>query len=173
MGPDDGPAAAATRSADEALVARLLEVIAGRAPLSEAERLLAPDVISHMDRFTVTGIRVWMDWLEFLLSKAEGSVTVDVDRMVTNADGSVTAFGGLRPARTPLSSRQEHQATYRVHSGRIAEIWTTRGNYEMIFGPKVRHPVRWLLVLLEMAVWRRLPWRSRAPIPPPRRGDAV
>ena len=154
-------------------MARLLDVICGRAPLSEAEHLLAPDVISHMDRFTVRGTRVWKDWLEFLLSNAEGSVTVDVDRMVTNADGSITAFGGLRPARSPLPSRQEHQATYRVQNGRIVEIWTTRGNYEMIFGPKVRHPVRWLFVLLEMAVWRRLPWRSRASIPHPRRGDAV
>jgi hypothetical protein len=36
----------------------------------------------------------------------------------------------------------------------------------MIFGPKVRHPVRWLLVLLEMAIWRRLPSRRRAQIPP-------
>lgn len=154
-------------------MARLIDVIAGRAPLSDAEHLLAPDVVSHMDRFTVTGTRVWRDWLEFLLSKAEGSVTVDVGRMVTNADGSITAYGGLRPARLPLSSRQEHRATYRVENGRIVEIWTTRGNYEMIFGPKVRHPVRWLFVLLEMAVWRRLPWRSRAPIPHPRRGDAV
>ena len=154
-------------------MARLLAVIGGRAPLSEAEHLLAPDVISHMDRFTVRGTRVWMDWLEFLLSKSEGSVTVDVDRLVTNADGSITAFGGLRPERSPLSSRQEHQATYRARNGRIVEIWTTRGNYEMFFGPKVRHPVRWLFVLLEMAVWRRLPWRSRTLIPHPRRGDAV
>jgi hypothetical protein len=160
--PDDGPVAGATRSADEALVARLVEVIGGAAPLSEAERLLAPDVISHMDRFTVRGIGVWMDWLEFLLSKSGGGVTVDVGRMVTNADGSITVFGVLRPARSPLSSRQEHQATYRVQDGRIAEIWTTRGSYEMIFGPQVRHPVRWLFVLLEMAVWRRLPWGSRA-----------
>jgi hypothetical protein len=36
----------------------------------------------------------------------------------------------------------------------------------MIFGPEVRHPVRWLLVLLEMAIWRRLPSRRRAQIPP-------
>ena len=153
-------------------MARLVDVIGGRAPMSEAEQLLAPDVVSHMDGFTVTGTGVWLDWLGFLLSKSDGSVTVDLHRLVTNADGSITAFGGLRPARSPLSCRQEHQASYRVENGRVAEIWTTRGNYEMIFGPKVRHPVRWLFVLLEMAVWRRLPWR-RAMIPHPRRGDAV
>ena len=154
------------RSADEALVVRLLAVISGDAPMAEAEQLLAPDVISHMDQWTVRGITVWYDWLEFLLSNVEGNVTVVLDRLVTREDGTITAYGNLRTANPPFSSRQEHQATYRLENGRIVEVWTTRGNYEMIFGPKVRHPVRWLLVLLEMAIWRRLPWRRRAVIPP-------
>ena len=154
------------RSADEALVVRLLAVISGEAPMGEAEQLLAPDVISHMDQWTVRGITVWYDWLEFLLSKAEGNVTVVLDRLVTREDGTITAYGNLRTVNAPFSSRQEHQATYRLENGRIVEVWTTRGNYEMIFGPKVRHPVRWLLVLLEMAIWRRLPSRRRAQIPP-------
>ena len=154
------------RSADEALVVRLLAVISGDAPMAEAEQLLAPDVISHMDQWTVRGITVWYDWLEFLRSKVEGHVTVVLDRLVTREDGTITAYGNLRTANAPFASRQEHQATYRLENGRIVEVWTTRGNYEMIFGPKVRHPVLWLLVLLEMAIWRRLPWRSRAWIPP-------
>lgn len=156
------------RSPDEALVVQLLDVISGRAPMADAERLLAPDVISHMDQWTVRGTRVWYDWLEFILSKAKGNVAVELDRIVRNGDGTLTAYGWLRSEGAPLSRRQEHHATYRVTDGRIAEVWTTRGNYEMIFGPKVRHPVRWLLVLVEMAIWRRLPWRSRAVIPPQR-----
>ena len=135
------------RSADEALVVRLLAVISGEAPMGEAEQLLAPDVISHMDQWTVRGITVWYDWLEFLLSKVEGHVTVVLDRLVTREDGTITAYGNLRTANAPFASRQEHQATYRLENGRIVEVWTTRGNYEMIFGPKVRHPVLWLLVL--------------------------
>jgi hypothetical protein len=154
------------RSADEALVVRLLAVISGEAPLAEAEHLLAPDVISHMDQWTVRGVTVWYDWLEFLLSKVEGNVTVVLDRLVTREDGTITAYGNLRTANAPCASRQEHQATYRLENGRIVEVWTTRGNYEMIFGRKVHHPVRWLLVLVEMAIWRRLPWRRRARIPP-------
>ena len=156
------------RSADEALVVRLLAVISGEVPMEEAEQLLAPDVISHMDRWTVRGTAVWYDWLDFLRSKTKRGVTAELDRMVSNGNGTITAYGGLRPADSPLSSRQEHHAIYRVKDGRIAEVWTTRGNYEMIFGPKVRHPVRWLLVLVEMAIWRRLPWRRRAVIPPQR-----
>jgi hypothetical protein len=166
VAPPDTSGFVSPRSADEALVVRLLAVISGDAPMAEAEQLLAPDVISHMDRWTVRGTAVWYDWLAFLRAKARGNVTAGLDRMVTHRDGTITAYGNLQAARAPLSRRQEHHATYRLENGRIAEVWTTRGNYEMIFGRKVRHPVLWLLVLLEMAIWRRLPWRSRARIPP-------
>jgi len=36
----------------------------------------------------------------------------------------------------------------------------------------VRHPLSWTIVLLEMAVWRRLPWRRRAR-PSPRTEESV
>ena len=168
MEPSGAIAAASSRSDEEALVARLLAVISGDAPMTDAEQLLAPDVISHMDQWTVCGTGVWYDWLAFIRSKTTAGVTAELGRMVSNGNGTITAYGGLRPRGSPLSTRQEHHATYRFANGRIAEVWTTRENYEMIFGPKVRHPVRWLLVLIEMAIWRRLPWRSRAVIPPQR-----
>ena len=148
------------RSPDEALVARLLDVIGGDAPMTDALDLLAPDVVSHMDEYTVRGTDVWFDWLEFIRSRAKGDLRVDVDRIVTEPDGRVSAFGWLRTADG--RTRQPNQAIYRVQSGRITEVWTSRGNYEMIFGAKVRHRLTWLLVLLEMAVWRRLRRRQRA-----------
>jgi len=153
--------ATSSRAADEALIARLLAVISGDAPRAEANRLFAPDVISHMDQFTVRGIDVWFDWLDFLLSKAKGSVQVDLDRFEHHFDGTITAYGWLRVEKSAERTPQQNWARYRVDENRIAEVWTTRGNYESIFGPKVRHPLSWMIVLLEMAVWRRLPWRTR------------
>lgn len=151
---------APVHSPEEALVARLLAVIGGDAPMSNASELLAPDVISHMDEFTVRGTDVWFDWLEFIRSRARGELRVDVDSIVTHPNGTITAFGWLRTADG--RTRQPNQATYRVQDGRINEVWTTRENYAIIFGAKVRHRLTWLLVLLEMAVWRRLPWTRRA-----------
>jgi hypothetical protein len=152
---------ASTPSTAESLVTRLLAVISGDAPMAEFERVLAPDVICHMDRFTVRGTDVWSDWLEFLQSRAHGQVKADVDHFVTHPDGTITAFGCLWVAHAGKPREQQNKATYRVENGRIAEIWTTRENYAPIFGAKVRHPLRWLLVLVEMAVWRRLPSRRR------------
>lgn len=153
-----------TRTADQTLVARLLAIVGGEAPIADAERLLAPDVICHMDRYTVRGIDAWIDWVEFIRSRAGGfdALKVDVERYETHPDGTITAFGWLRGGAGMGRPPQQSHARYRVAGGRIAEIWTTRGNYEMIFGAKARHPLSWLLVLVEMALWRRLPCRSRA-----------
>ena len=113
---------------------------------------------------------VWFDWLDFLLSKAKGSVRADLDRFEAHSDGTITAYGWLRVENSAERTSQQNWARYRVDENRIAEVWTTRGNYERIFGAKVGHPLSWMLVLLEMAVWRRLPWRRRARPSPPHGG---
>ena len=148
-----------SRTADEAVVARLLAAVGGDVPLAEAVHLLAPDVICHMDRFTARGTAAWVDWVEFIRSRGIPNVRAAMERLETGADGIITAHGGLTAGSGGTSSPHGGTARYRVVDGRIAEIWTSRWNYEIIFGPKVRHPLRWLLVLARMAVWRRLPMR--------------
>jgi hypothetical protein len=150
------------RTADQAVVMRLLASIGGDAPLAEVVPLLAPDVICHMDRFTVRGADVWVDWVEFLRSRSVDNLKVEVERLETGADGIITAFGGLTTGSGGTSASSGGSARYRVVDGRIAEIWTSRWNYEKIFGPKVHHPLSWLLVLVRMALWRRLSRRNAA-----------
>ena len=157
---------------DEQLVARLLAVIGGDARMSDATRLLAPDVICHMDRYTTRGLDVWFDWLDFIRLRCPDGLFVEVERYVTHPDGTITAFGCLRRGARPRTTPCQGEVRYRVANGRVAEIWTTRGNYEIIFGTKVRHSLSWLLVLLQLAVWRRLPSRSVARRSHPRRGPS-
>lgn len=161
-----------TLTPSEELVARLLAVVGGEAPMSHAEHLLAPDVICHMDGYTVRGMDVWVDWLEFIRSRSPERLFVDVERYVTGPDGIITAFGCLRRGARGVATACQGEARYRVADGRVVEIWTTRGNYEIIFGAKVRHSLSWLLVLLDLAVWRRLPSRSRTRRSHPRRGPS-
>ena len=163
-------------------MARVLAAVSGEAPLAEGARLLAPDVVCHMDQFTAHGVDAWVDWVEFIRSRGVENVRVVVERFETGADGIITALGGVTTQmgrgaqRRPGGVGRERargvggSARYRVVGGRIVEIWTSRWNYEMIFGAKVRHPLRWLLVLVWMAVWRRLPWRRRALVSPTRGG---
>ena len=155
---------------DEALVARLLAAVSGDVPLAEGARLLAPDVLCHMDQFTARGVDAWVDWVEFIHSRGVDDVRVVVERLETGADGIITAVGSLTAGRgakpKARGDMDQRSARYRIVDGRVAEVWTSRWNYEMIFGAKVRRPLRWLLVLAWMAVWRRLPWRRRTLVSP-------
>ena len=151
------------RTAQECLVARLLAVVGGDVPLEEVVNLLAPDVLCHMDRFTARGPDAWVDWVAFIRSRGVENVRVVVERLETGADGIVTAYGGLIAGPEGRSVPHGGNARYRVSEGRIAEIWTSRSNYEVIFGPRVHRPLSWMLVLSWMAVWRRLPWKRPAP----------
>ena len=132
-------------------------------PLDDAVQLLAPDVICHMDQFTARGPDAWVDWVEFIRSRGVEKVKVVVERLETGADGIITAYGGLTAGPEERSLPRGGTARYRVKDGRIAEIWTSRSNYEAVFGRKVHRPLSWMLVLLRMAVWRRLP--RKRPVP--------
>ena len=159
-----------TPTPGETLVARLLAVVGGDAPMSDAARLLAPDVLCHMDRYTARGVDAWVDWVEFIRARSPKRLLVDVERYAWHPDGTITAFGCLRRAGEAPSPPCQGEARYRIENERIVEIWTSRGNYEIIFGAKVRHPLSWLLVLVELAVWRRLPSRRSTRRSHPRRG---
>ena len=150
------------RSAPESLVARLLAAVGGDASRDEVVHLLAPDVICHMDQFTARGPDAWVDWVRFIRSRGVENVRVVVERLETGADGIITAYGGLTAGPVGRSVPRGGNARYRVKDGRIAEIWTSRSNYEVVFGSKVHRPLSWMLVLLWMALWRRLPWKRPA-----------
>lgn len=164
--PNVSPAAASAES--ESLVRQLMEVIAGRVPLQAVQSLLAPDVLLHMDRFSTRGTGPWIAWVAFIRSRGLEALEPVVDRVVPNADGTVTAAGRFRGRRggRPVEGRNA-DATYRVEGGRIVEIWTHRENYELIFGSRVHHPWRWLLVLAHMSVWSRFAGRRSLPASSP------
>jgi hypothetical protein len=114
-------------TADEALVARLLAAVGGDVPMAEAVRMLAPDVICHMDRYTVHGAGTWVAWVEFIRSRGVENLKVQVDRYETGADGTITALGSLtggpEGASVPRGRRTRGgTARYRVVDNQIVEI---------------------------------------------------
>jgi flavin-dependent dehydrogenase len=125
-----------TERDDEAVVLQLTEVIAGRLEPGWVEQLLAPDVVSHVDGLTAKGQPVWKEWLHFLRTRPgmRDLELVDVEPH-TLADGRIVAVGHWK-----LGTRTsgEVSATYRVHEGRIVEVWTSKTNYEFILGPRAR-----------------------------------
>src|SRR4051812_24180696 len=120
----------------QATVLRLIEILAGRTPISLAPEIVAADVVSHMDGFTFSGIGTWAKWLRYVRAQSRvGPPDLETDRLVTHADGTVTAYGrwkGRLDGEPVLSA--EIWARYRMVDGRVVEIWTHRGNYVFLLG---------------------------------------
>ena len=139
------------------VVRRLLDVLAGKTPVSQGALLIDRDVVSHLDGYTVHGIAAWAKWLSFIRSRSRVSqLDLTCDRITVNADQTITPYGRwvANRNRTRVVS-DEVSATYRIENGKVVEIWTTRTNYLLIFGPMMRYRLGCLLVLLRSMAWSR------------------
>lgn len=144
--------------AGKATVSQLIEILAGRTPISHAPEIIAPDVVSHMDGHTFSGISTWAKWLAYVRTQSRvGPPDLETDRLVANEDGTITAYGrwkGCKDGAPVLSP--EVWARYRVEDGKIVEIWTTRANYVFLLGPGVGTRFGLLLVMLHVFLRSRV-----------------
>ena len=140
------------------VVRRLLEVISRGRPMREAEELLNENVIARMDGRIVGHSREsWRRWVEFLHYNADKkmtSLTIEVDNITRRDDViSVSAhWRGEIDGQAQLSDAGT--VAYRVHAGKICEIWTHRANYVFIYGEGVRSLPGFGWLLLRLLLWR-------------------
>lgn len=130
-----------------------MTILAGKTPIEVGREFIAQDVVAHFDGFRFHGINLWASWISYI--RTRGRVTnldLQVERIVTNDDGTVTAFGrwhALQNGQAVVSNLAT--ATYRFENGKIVEIWTNRHNYILLFGTYLRY--RWGLVLMILHMW--------------------
>lgn len=137
-------------------IERLAEALSGRLDIESGADLFHPDLVVHLDGLTFRGISAWKSWVGYLRSR-EGmeSLEISCDGIADIGPGIVTAFGRWRVWDGSGVREMNAAATYRFHEGRIAEVWTTRANYEMMFGPAVRSRAGLMVVLVRVLVWAR------------------
>jgi hypothetical protein len=152
--------------AGKTTISRLLRIVAGKTPIPHGVELMAQDVVIHMDGHTFYGINTWANWLSYLRTRSRvADLDVEVDRLVSHGDGTITAHGRWKARRQgeEVFSR-EVWARYRVVDGIVVEIWTTRANYVFVLGPLMRTRVGHWLVMLHICFWaqgtRRLDLRT-------------
>ena len=139
----------------------MAEALSGRMDLADGAALFQPDVIVHMDRYTFRGVGAWQTWVAFLRSRP-GMADLDIvcDGVALHDVDTVTAYGRWRAGQGAQARQKNASATYRFQDGLIAELWTTRRNYEMMFGPLVRSHAGLLLVFARLLLWMKLPRRQ-------------
>lgn len=156
-GPFHPVAPAGETEANLATVARLMSILGGETPVEAGAEFIHPDVQANFDGWRFQGINLWANWIRYLRNRPGIShLRLVMDGIHANPDGTVTACGrwhALRRGTHVVSNLGV--ATYRFERGRIVEIWTTRRNYLLMFGPWLRY--RWGLVwvLYRLSVWKR------------------
>jgi hypothetical protein len=142
--------------ANRATVARLMTILDGQTPVAAGAEFIHPDVVANFDGWRFRGINLWANWIVYLRTRPHlAELRLVVDRIDSNPDGTVSAHGhwnALRDGRPVFSG--PGVARYRFEGGKIVEIWTTRHNYLLHFGPWLRY--RWGLVwmLYQLGVWK-------------------
>jgi SnoaL-like domain len=137
-----------------------MAILSGAAPIESGADLLAQDVVCNVDAWRFQGINVWANWIRYVRTRGHVTdLTVVLDELVTNPDGTITArgrFTGMREGRRLVS--KPCVARYRFEHGRIAEVWSTRLNYEFMCGGHL-----WCYVGFAIELWRASRWKARTP----------
>ncbi len=150
------PAEDATE-ANRATVARLMTILGGETPIEAGAEFIHPDVAANFDGWRFQGIDLWGNWIRYLRTRPGISdLRLVMERIEPNSDGTITACGRWHARRRgyPVVSGLG-VATYRFERGRIVEIWTTRRNYLLMFGPYLRYRWGMLWMLLRLAAWKK------------------
>jgi len=141
---------------NRAAVTAVMAILSGAAPIESGADLLAPDVVCNVDGWRFQGINVWANWIRYVRTRGRvTALTVLLDELVTNPDGTVTArgrFTGMRGDRQLVS--KPCSARYRFEHGRIVEIWSTRLNYAFMCGSHLWCHVGFVIELLRASRWK-------------------
>lgn len=140
-----------------AVIRQLSEILAGRSPIALGERIIAEDVVCHMDGLTFRGRAAWRTWIAYIRTQPHvEDMDALIDAISADERGHVTLVGRWRGrVRGVPTVSETASARYRLRDGQVAEIWTTRRNYTFMFGPGMRHWPGCLAVLLRLRAWAR------------------
>lgn len=151
---------ASEAATNRAVVARLMAILAGDAPIENGAELMTADVVAHVDGWRFEGINVWANWIRYIHTRRRAAEPMLlIDEIATEGDATVVVRGRWtrgHGARAAVSAQGE--ARYRLVGGRIVEMWSTRGNYAALCGAHLTTRVGFAVELLR--VWW---WKTRAP----------
>ena len=138
------------------VVEELLDVMSGKLEVSAFDRILAKDLVLHLEGRAYAGAEGMKAFLTFARRRVPG-LSIVCSRIVDNDDGTLTILGhwtGERDGRRVRSA--EVAATYRIAGGAVVEVWTKRSNYEFFCRRLTRSRAGFWLLSAWMVIAYRL-----------------
>jgi hypothetical protein len=131
---------------DQRIIASILDVFAGKMPVSLLEQIAAQDVVCYMDRlrFNIgrTGLGTWFRYMHATMRERQISVDIDIGRIERIGPGRYNVGGALvtRHQSGGIETRP-FAVTYLIEKGRVARVWSTRSNYVGVVGRSIILPL--------------------------------
>lgn len=151
------------RSMDETerakeMVLQLLEVVAMKRPLEEADALLSGEVVCHMDGRIMSRTKsAWFRWVRYLHHNASKRVSnLEMEITGVSATGDVVTVDAVwkGKVRGEMKISKPGRVVYTVKGERIVDIKTHRANYVFIYGPKIATPLGFWWCVGKMMLWK-------------------
>ena len=134
-----------------------MTILSGELPIQAGSEIIAPDVVAYVDGWRFEGINAWANWIDYLRTRDRvAEPTLVLDEMEVHPDTRISIRGrwqGVRDERVLTS--KPGVATYRLHNGRIVEIWSTRSNYAFLCGTHLEYFGGFAFELLRSQWYRR------------------
>ena len=128
------------------IIANILDVFAGKIPVSLLEQIAAQDLVCYMDRARYklgrNGLRTWFRYMHATMRERQISVDVDIGRIEMVGPGRYNVSGALvtKHQNGRIETRQ-FAVTYLIEQGRVTMIWSTRSNYVGVVGRSIGLPL--------------------------------
>lgn len=128
------------------IIASILDVFAGKMPVSLLEQIAAQDLVCYMDRVRLNigrnGLRTWFRYMHATMRERRISVDVDIGSIEMIGTGRYNVSGALvtRHQNGRIETRQ-FAVTYLIEKGRVTTVWSTRSNYVGVVGRSIELPL--------------------------------
>ena len=135
------------------IVREFLKVAGGENDIATGQRLLADDILMHMDnRYTLRGTARWRDFIRYLrLRRASLGLRLACDKVETEEDRATFYGHWYVPDGDVLDPPVI--ATFRFEDDRIVELWSRRQNYVHLFGQRILTTAGFWIFALRAFLW--------------------
>ncbi len=128
------------------IIASILDIFAGKKPLSLLQQVAAQDLVCYMDRARYklgrNGLRTWFRYMHATMRERRISVDIEIGRIEKTEPGRYNVSGTLVTIHHNGNTETwQFAVTYLIEKGKISTVWSTKSNYVGVVGRSILLPL--------------------------------